>query len=75
MDFIQFNELSKEVRQDIALCALVKLLSGHLTNHLMAMARQGKDTHAFVVAHEELINQIASDSIYTIDALRTLMGE
>ena len=75
MDFTQFNKLSKDARTDIALCALVKSLTGQMTKHLTIMKRLGKDTGMFLSTHSQIINEIANDPATTIEALRTLIDE
>ena len=73
MDFTQFNSLSKDTRTDVALCALVKILTGEPTKHIDVMVSEGKDIDTFITTYGPLIIEIASNPINTIEALRILM--
>lgn len=75
MDFTYFKTLPKETRIDIALCALVKILTGQMTKHLAIMKRQDKDTYVFIATYGVLISEISKDPVSTIEALRTLIEE
>ena len=75
MDFTQFDSLSKEMRTDIALCALVEALTGQMTKHLNVMKKMGKSTDIFVSAYGAMIHEISSNPKDTLEALRSLITD
>ena len=75
MDFTQFDYLSKEMRTDIALCALVENLTGQMTKHLDVMKKMGKDTDVFIFAYGAMIHEISSSPTDTLKALRLLITD
>jgi len=75
MDFTYFNSLPKDIRIDIAMCALTKILTGKMTHHLMIMERFGKDIKTFVDIHEDLIDKISLTPTNVISALKVLIEE
>ena len=75
MDFTQFDSLSKEMRTDIALCALVEALTGQMTKHLDVMKKMGKSTDTFVAEYGAMIHEISSSPTATLEALRSLIEE
>lgn len=75
MDFTRFNSLSPDIRSDVALCALVKILEDRMTRQLKIMEQENKDTKKFVTTYGELIDEIASTPANVIESLKTLIAE